>query len=284
MNNKTKNLMQIHFSVLLFGITGIFGKLITLPSIIIVLGRVIFSSLSLYIFLKFTKQDIKLKEKKHYFCLVFMGIILAVHWTTFYQAIKLSTVATALLTFSTFPMFVTFIEPYFFKEKLKISNIITALISFGGIIFIIPNFNLSDNFTAGAVFGIVSGFTYAVLSVLNKKYVKNYSGSVIAFYEQSIAGIILLPFYFAERPFISINNALLLVLLGIIFTAVSHTLFITGLKNIKTQTAGIITTLEPLYGIVCAVFIINEIPSARTIIGGIIILGTVLYSSLKSEK
>lgn len=284
MNDKNKNLIQIHLSVLLFGITGIFGKLITLPSIIIVLGRVIFSSLSLFIFLKFTKQNLKLKNKKDYFYLVFMGIILAIHWTTFYQSIKLSTVATALLTFSTFPVFVTFLEPCFFKEKLKFSDTVTALVSFTGIIFIIPSFDFKDSMTLGAVFGIISGFTYAVLSVFNRKYVKNYSGSVIAFYEQSITGLVLLPFYFIAKPVMSLNNILLLILLGVVFTAVSHTLFITGLKNIKTQTAGIITTLEPLYGIICAVFIIHEIPSPKTILGGFIILGTVLYSTLKSKK
>lgn len=281
MTDKTKSLLQIHFSVFLFGLTGIFGKLITLPSIIIVLGRVIFSSISLYIFLKATKQSLKLKNKKSYLYMIMMGIILSVHWTTFYQAVKLSTVATALLTFSTFPVFVTFLEPYFFKEKLKLSDVLTALISFTGIIFILPSFDINNNITLGAFFGIISGFTYAILSILNRKYVKDYSGPLIAFYEQIITALVLTPFFFIMKPAVSLHNIFLIILLGTIFTGLSHTLFIVGLKNVKTQTAGIITTLEPLYGIICAVLIIHEIPSVKTIIGGIIILSTVVYSSLK---
>lgn len=284
MLNKNKSLLQIHFAVLLFGLTGVFGKLITLPSIILVLGRVVFSSLSILAFMKIKKQDTRLKDKKHYLSFIFLGILLAVHWTTFYESIKLSTVAIGLLTFSTFPVFVTFIEPYFFKEKLQISDIITAVVTFIGIFFVVPEFEFGNEMTIGALMGILSGFTYAFLSVLNRKFTKDYSGAMIAFYEQGVASFLLLPFYFVSQPVISVSNLFLTILLGTIFTALPHTLFIGGMKYVKTQTAGIITCLEPLYGIILAAILIHEIPDFKVIAGGIIILGTVLYSTLKSKK
>lgn len=283
MDSKNKSLMEIHLAVFLFGVSGLFGKLLSLPAIIIVLGRVVFSSIFLLFLLLYIKKDIKLKEKKHYFYMIIMGVILAIHWTTFFQSIQVSTVTIGLLAFSTFPVFVTFLEPYFFKEQIKLSNIVIAVITFLGVVLVIPKFELGNSVTQGVLWGLVSGFTYAILSILNKKYVQDYSSVVIAFYEQFIAAIILIPFFFLQKPVFHINEILLLALLGVVFTGISHLLFINGLKNIKAQTAGIISSLEPVYGIIFAAFLLSEIPSLREILGGIIILGAVFYSTIRSR-
>ncbi len=283
MDKNNKSLIEIHVAVLLFGVSGLFGKLIELPSIIIVLGRVFFSSIFLILILKYLKRDIRLGKKRDYIYLIFMGIILAIHWTTFFKAIQISTVAIGLLTFSTFPVFVTFLEPYFFKEKLKIRDIVVAVITFIGVLFVVPKFELGNGMTQGAIWGIISGFTYAILSMLNRKYVKEYSGMVIAFYEQAIATVILLPFLFFQRLEFRPLDIFLLLILGVVFTAIAHSLFINGLKNIKTQIAGIISSLEPVYGILLAAILLKEIATIRELLGGIIILGTVFYSTMKSK-
>lgn len=281
MTDKNKSLMQIHLSVLLFGLSGLFGKFITLPPIIIVSGRVCFSSAFLFIVIKSFKKGIKLKEKRHYLYLIIMGIILVIHWTTFFKAIQMSTVAIGLLTFSTFPVFVTFLEPYFFKEKLKVSDVVVAVITFLGVTLVIPKFELGNNITQGVIWGVISGFTYALLSMFNRKYVNEYSSLVVAFYEQIVAAVVLIPVWFISHPVVQTKDILLIILLAIVFTGISHTLFIEGLKNIKTQTAGIISCLEPLYAIVFAALLLNEIPGIREILGGVIILGTVFYSTIK---
>ncbi|MBU5593425.1 DMT family transporter [Clostridium sp. MSJ-4] len=283
MNIKNKSLIEIHLAVFLFGLSGLFGKLLSLSSIIIVFGRVFFSSIFLLIINLYIKKDMKLKQQKHYFYLVIMGVILAIHWSTFFKSIQVSTVAIGLLTFSTFPVFVTFLEPSFFKEKIKPSDIVVAIVTIFGVVLVIPKFELGNNLTQGVLWGIVSGFTYAILSMLNRKYVKEYSSSVIAFYEQFVATIILIPFLFLQKPVFQPKDILLLILLGTVFTGISHSLFINGLKNIKTQTAGIISSLEPVYGILFGAFLLREIPTLREIIGGIIILGTVFYSTIKSK-
>ena len=283
MNIKNKSLMEIHISVFLFGLSGLFGKLLSLPSMVIVFGRAFFSSIFLLLIMLYLKKDIKLKQHKHYLYLVVMGVILAIHWSTFFISIQVSTVAIGLLAFSTFPVFVTFLEPYFFKEKFKLSNIVIAIITFLGVMLVIPKFELGNNLTRGVLWGVVSGFTYAILSMLNRKYVKEYSSLVIAFYEQLVATIILIPFLFLQKPVFQPKDILLLILLGTVFTGISHTLFINGLKNTKTQTAGIITSLEPVYGITFAILLLGEIPTLREILGGIIILGTVFYSTIKPK-
>jgi uncharacterized membrane protein len=93
----TKNLFQVHIAVFLFGLAGLFGKLVDLPSTIIVLGRVLFATVFLVFILLYLKQSIKLKQKRDYFYLTILGVILAIHWVTFFQAIQVSTVAVGLL-------------------------------------------------------------------------------------------------------------------------------------------------------------------------------------------
>ena len=158
-----------------------------------------------------------------------------------------------------------------------------AIITFLGVALVIPKFELGNNLTQGVLWGVVSGFTYAVLSIFNRKYVTLYSSSVIAFYEQFIATIALLPFFLLAKPNFHPKYIFLLVLLGIVFTAICHSLFINGLKNIKTQTAGIISSLEPVYGIIFAAFLLREIPTSRELLGGIVILSAAIYSTIKSK-
>jgi drug/metabolite transporter (DMT)-like permease len=284
MTPQNKNLLEIHIAVLFFGLAGLFGKLILLPPLVIVLGRVIFAAIFLVLLALYFKQNLQLNQKKDYLYLFIMGIILALHWWTFFQAIRVSTVAVGLLTYSTFPIFVTFLEPYFFKEKIKRLDIFLALVTFPGVMLVIPRFEIANNITQGALWGIASGFTFAVLSLLNRGYVKKYSSLVIAFYQDSAAAIVLLPFLFLRELTFTLKDILLLALLGVCFTGIAHTLFIKGLTNIKAQTASIIACLEPVYGIVIAIFLLGEVPGLRVVLGGILILGTGFYATLQAKK
>jgi drug/metabolite transporter (DMT)-like permease len=283
MEAKNKNLLEIHIAVLLFGLAGLFGKLVMLPPLVIVLGRVVFASIFLLLLLFFFKQEIRLKQGKDYIHLLLLGIILAIHWWTFFQSIRESTVAVGLLTYSTFPIFVTFIEPYVFKTKIKPAHLVLALITFFGVILVIPRFELGNSVTRGALWGTASGFSFAVLSILNKKYVRKYSSLVIAFYQDFAAAVVLLPFLFFIDFIVTFKDIMLLALLGIVFTAAAHSLFIKGLTGIRAQTASIIACLEPVYGIIAAIFLLSEMPGMRVILGGILILGTSVYATFKSK-
>lgn len=284
MNIRNRSLIEIHGAVLLFGLAGLFGKVLTLSPMIIVLGRVFFASIFLGLVMGLLKQDFRLQNRRDYLVLVLMGVILAVHWSTFFLSIQMATVAIGLLTFSTFPVFVTFLEPWFFKEKIKRVDVIAALVTFVGVSLVVPSMELDSNLTQGALWGLVSGFTYAVLSMMNRKYVKSYASSVIAFYEQLTATVVLLPVLFIQRPVLGPIDIGLLMLLGIVFTGISHSLFINGLRHVKTQTAGIISTLEPVYGIIFAALLLQEIPTGRELLGGLVILGTVFYSTFQTRN
>lgn len=279
-NAAFSSLLQIHLAVFLFGCAGLFGKFFNFPSTVIVLGRVFFATIALLVILLIKKQKIALKSPKHYLLLGISGVILAIHWTTFFQSIQVSSVAVGLISFATFPVFVTFLEPYFFKHKIRGIDIGIALLTVIGAALVVPSLELGNSVTQGVIWGLISAFTFGLLSVFNKKNVKEYSSLVIAFYQDLVATLVLLPFLFFVRPTFSANSLVLLCILGVIFTALSHTLFIQGMLKIKAQTASVIASLEPVYGIIFAALLLSEYPSVRTIIGGAVILFAVFYSSV----
>jgi len=281
MTQKRPGLIEIHVAVLLFGIAGLFGKLLFLSPLVIVFGRTSFAALTLSAILFYSKTQIRTKSIQDFTVLILLGIILAIHWITFFHAIQISTVAVGLLTFSTFPIFVTFMEPYFFKEKLRRFDMLTAGFVVIGLILVIPSLDFQNNITQGAIWGTISGFTFAVLSILNRKYVGTYPSMVIVCYQNWIATLILFPFLFFQDLSLQPTDVLFLAILGIFCTALAHVLFIKSLVHIKTQLASITACLEPIYGIIFAFVLLGEIPALRTILGGGIILGTIAIASMK---
>lgn len=284
MQPSKKNLIEIHLAVLLFSFAALFAKLLNIPVIVLVFGRTLIATITIYFFILTTKKSIKLNSRNDYLFLFSLGIIYAVHWFTFFKSIQVSTVAIGVLTFSTFPLFVTFLEPYFFKEKLKVTDIISAVICLLGISLVVPSFNLSNNIMQGVIWGVLSGFTCALLAVGSRRNMQIYSSIVISFYQQISAAIITFPFIMNLKLHLSVRDILLLILLGTICTALTQTLYISSLKTVKAQLASIITCLEPVYAIIFAAVILNEIPTLRTLIGGIIVICSILFAITKTNK
>lgn len=285
MREKTESLLKIHAAVLLFGLTGLFARLLDLPAVYIVLGRVFFASVSLYAILRINETDMTVRVNDA-LLLLMSGAVLAFHWTSFFQSVKVSTVAIAVMTFSTFPIFLIFIEPVLFNEKLKVRNVIFAGLMLCGVYLIVPEFSFDSGTTLGVACGMASGLSYAVLSLLNRRLAANYSGATIAFYEQAAATALLLPVLWFTRSAVSLSlmDWTLLLLLGVVFTGISHSLYISGMKHVSAQTAGMIAGSESVYGIVSAALLLAEYPSSREVVGGIIILGAAFMSTWFSSK
>lgn len=277
-------LVATHVAVLLFGLVGLFAKVVALPAIILVLGRTFFSSAFLGIYLAVKRQRFALKTQGDYVLIVFAGIILAVHWTSFMQSIQVSTVAVGTLTLATFPLFSAVLEPLLFHEKMRVSDILCALVMLGGVTCIVDDFSLEDSMAQGVLWGLLSAFTYALLSLANRKFSSGYPASLVSFYEQATATVVLLPALFVLKPTFTVLDVGMLAIMGVVFTAIAHTLFIGGLRTVKVRTAGIITGLESVYGVVAALLFLGEIPGIREIVGGAIILAVALYSTLASTR
>lgn len=282
--NHKESILHLHIAVMLFGLAGVVGQFVEVPSVMVAMGRVICSSILLFVIAKVKQDSLKLDSKRDYFGIVATGVVLAIHWTTFFQSIQVSSVAIGTITFSTFPLFLTFLEPIVYREKLRLNSVISAVILLLGVAITIPEFSMENQVTLGVVWGMISSLTYAVITLANRYFSKKYEGRIVSFYEQGSAAVVLLPAIFLVPTVWRTQDIVGVVIVGCVCTAFAYSLYVSAQKKVKAQTAGIISGMETVYGIVYALLFLREIPTGREILGGIVILGVALYTSLKKNK
>lgn len=276
----TNSVLLLHLSVMLFGFSAVLGQFVDAPAVVIAGGRVVWSSAALLVFSLVQKSDLKLKSKKDCAVALAAGVVLAVHWTTFFQAIQSSSVAIGTITFSAFPLFLTFLEPLVFHESLRPRSVVTALVMLLGVGITVPSFSLENQVTSGVLWGLVSALAYAVLSLANRYLSGRYQARTICLYEQGTAAVVLLLAMFFSRVTWSFQNFAGIAAIGLVCTALAHSLYVAAQRHVKAQTAGIISGMETVYGIVFALLFLGEVPAPREILGGAVILGVAVFSSL----
>jgi drug/metabolite transporter (DMT)-like permease len=279
--NSRLGLIQIHSAVFLFGFAGLLGKCIDAGPATITFGRTFFAAIAILCGLKAAGRSLSIRTPKDLSTLSLSGFLLAVHWYTFFQSIQVSSVAVGLLTFSTFPIFVTFMEPYFFGERLETFDVVVALMTVSGVALVIPTVDLSNNITQGVFWGVLSGLTFAVLSMLNRMHVGKHPPLTVTFYQLGFATLFNLPFVIFAGVLPSTKDLFFLLVLGSVCTALAHALFMASLRHIKIQLASVTTGLEPVYGIAFAFLLMGEMPAVRTVVGGLIILGAAFLPVVK---
>lgn len=250
-----------------------------MPASHIVFGRAIFAAVAIALFvLLIKKQSLKVK-KSILLPLAFTGLVLAFHWGSFFYAIQVSSVAIGLITFATFPVFVSFLEPLFFKEKFHYQALLQALLIIVGIGFILPLQQLTTGDIDGVIWGMTSAMSFALLTLLNRKFVAKTTAKTVAFYQNSCATICLLPIILLYPITISSQQLSVIIILGVVFTAIAHTLFNHSLKVVKAQTASIAVSLEPIYGSIAAYILLGEQITLMMVIGGAIVISTNIWAT-----
>ena len=278
------SLIQLHLAVVLAGGAGLFAKFVAVSPAVITCGRTAFGSLALAVTAALMKSSLRLRSRKDFLMLALSGAILAVHWFSFFVSIQVSTVAIGLLAFSTFPLFVTFLEPFVFGERLHRYDVIMALVVVGGLILVTPNWDINNRLTQGVLWGVLSAFTYAVLSLLSRSYVRVYPALTVAFYQQACAALCSLPLALRWQGVPTGRDILLLVVLGVVFTGLAHALAVASLRHLRAQTVGVAFGLEPVYGILLGWLLLNEQPTVRTLCGGFLICCAVIWASFKHSN
>lgn len=277
-------LTQIHIAVLLAGGAGLFAKLVPVSPMVLTAGRTVFGSLALLAFAFLTRTSLRLRNRKDLLTLLASGMILAAHWFTFFLSIQVSSVAIGLLAFSTFPLFTTFLEPLLLGERLRRQDVMTAIAVTVGLVLVTPSFDVGNQLTQGLLWGILSAFCYAVLSLMSRSTSGTYPAATIAFYQQGFAALCSLPFALQWEGTLAMTDVLHLALLGVVFTALLQGLVVASLRHLRAQTTSVVFGLEPVYGILLAWMVIGEVPAVRTVAGGILICGAVLWASLSQGK
>ncbi len=275
-------LVALHAAVALFGFAGLFGKWLALSPVAIVLGRTAIAAVALGILRLRADERASFDVR-----LVANGIVLAVHWVSFFAAIQVSTVAVGLLGFASFPLFTLIVERMFLGRRFHRREVATALLVTTGLVVLVPELSLANSVVQGLGLGLVSGLTFALLAVMNRRWSASRPAVDVAFWQNAFAALALLPFAWAS-PWalgtIGGREIMLLIVLGLLCTALAHTLFIAALSSVTAHTASVIAALEPVYGIALAFALLNEIPDARTLGGGALIVTAALLATRRATQ
>ena len=279
-----KHILELNIAVLLVSTSGILGRYISMPPPVTIWLRCLLAALILGAYIWYKKINLKVERKKDWATIIVSGLFFGAHWITYFYALQLSNVAIGMLSLFTYPIITALLEPLFFKTKLNPKHVILGVVVLIGIYFLSPEFNLENNHTKGVLFGLVSAVFYAVRNILMKKKVANYHGSMLMFYQMVIITLVLWPvlFIFEAKP--TTNDWQALLVLALVTTSIGHTLFVMSFKNFSISTASIMSSIQPIYGILFGMLLLNEIPSENTLIGGFLILTTVVIESVNSHK
>ncbi len=269
------NLFRLHLAVFLFGFAGLFGKWIAQPPVTIVFGRTFLAAAGLSLFLFVRKEKRPWHTGGFAASLLVSGAVLAFHWLAFFNAIRLASVTLAVLTFCTYPLFITLAEPLLFRTRLRLPDILVACALIGGVALLRLDSNPGIYSRAGLLWGLAAGFSFASLSLLNRALVQRLHPIRIAFFQNGFAALFLLPFFLPLAGRLTLVDVALLAVLGLACTALAHGLFIASLRSLTVRLAGLTSGLEPVYGIILAFLLLGEIPGTWTVAGGIVIVAAV---------
>ena len=283
-NDKLSSYLNLHFIVFIWGFTAILGALITINSEAIVWYRMLFAGVFLALYLLFTKQSFRVPVKE-FFKLIFVGLLIALHWVLFFKAIHVSNVSVTLSIFSLGAFFTSILEPLFYGRKVLWYEVFFGLIIIAGLVIILQ---VEVNYLDGMLYALASIILGVVFTLLNGKLVEKHESSVISFYE-FLSGTAFISLYFLFQHEFSVNfftltakDWILIIILSSICTAYAFTAAVKVMRKLTPYTVMLTTNLEPVYGIILAYFIIGgkEKMSSEFYIGALIIVITVILNGI----
>ncbi len=274
-----QGLIFLHIAVFLFGGTALFAKFIALPALDITVYRTAIAAVSLFILLRMQKKKLSLSNQKDYLIAVLLGIVVGIHWVTYFAGMQMAGVTVGMIAFFTYPVLTVFIEPFFSKSSPKLKDAITGLVVIVGIVLLTPEVNFANNVTLGIVISIISAIFFSLRNIIHKHYFSQYPGPHAMFYQTLVACLILVLFVDVSPAKVIAKDWVLLMLVGVVFTAIPHAFFASSLRYLSATTAGLVSCLQPLYGSILAFFLLQERPSLLTLIGGLLVVSAAVFES-----
>ena len=291
MIKKYKNHLILHFTILIWGFTGIIGKILGLSGLStseVVFWRMLIAWITLLLYLLIKKQSI-IVSKKTLFKLLGNGVLIALHWYCFFEAIALSNVSIALVFMSTTAFFTSFAEWVVYRKGIDYKELFTGGLVIIGVSIIVNDLNLENHpdYFKAILLALISAFLAAFFSVINSVLVKKNDSAIISFYEL-MGGfwVISILFYINGEIVLeqlSLNSLQLfwLMILGIVCTSFAFLLGVYVMKFIKPYTVNLSVNLEPIYAIIFALLIFknSEIMNLNFYLGSMIVVGSILLNA-----
>lgn len=287
-NDNIKSYLHLHLIVFIWGFTAILGALITLDALPLVWFRMLFAIGFIFIYIKWKKISIKISWRTFLQFLI-AGLIIAMHWFTFFKAIKVSNVSITLACLSTGAFFTSLLEPILFGKKIVWYEVFFGLIVVFGLYII---FNVEGSYVNGMLLALTSAFLSALFAIINSKLVKEHNPTTISFYELS-GGVLFLSVmllfsdgFHAQFFQLSSSDFMYLMILSSVCTAYAFIASTAVMKFLTPYTVMLTINLEPIYGIILAVLLFKdkEKMSPEFYIGAVIILITVILNGIIKSR
>lgn len=277
----------LHFTVFLFGFTGILGRLISVSGDLLVWYRTAIAFVSILVILLIRKTSLQLRPRE-IFRLLLIGLVVGAHWITFFHAIKISNVSIALACLSVTTLVVSLLEPLFFRTRISVAEVIGGVFIVFGLMLIA---NVQLNYRAGIITGLISAILSGLFTIFNKKIAARYDGFVISWYEMlgahlGVAGFILFTEPVKFQTVLPAMDWVWLIILGTFCTAFAYWSTVFVLKKLSAYTVVMAINLEPIYGTLMAAFIFNEYNELHPgfYAGSVLIILSVLLYSLYKQR
>jgi drug/metabolite transporter (DMT)-like permease len=289
LSDNTKSYLHLHLIVFIWGFTAILGALITLDALPLVWFRMLFAVGFIAVYIYYKKLPLRI-SKKAFLQFIFAGLLIALHWFTFFKAIKVSNVSVTLACLSTGAFFASLLEPILYGKKVVWYEVSLGIIVIFGLYII---FNVEVNYWEGIVIALISAFLSALFAVINSKFVKTHDATVISFYELAGGVFFFSIFLLFGNSFsadffqLSTKDFLYLLILSSVCTAYAFIASTAVMKFLSPYTVMLTINLEPIYGIILAVLVFKdkEQMSFEFYVGALIILFTVILNVIiKSRK
>lgn len=269
--------------MLFISTSGALGRYIDLPVPVTIGLRALLALFFLLLYCKWKGISLVI-QKKHLLTVLTSGLLMGLHWLTYFYALKLSNVAIGMISLFTYPILTAFLEPLLLKTKLQKAHLMLGLLVLLGIYFLVPSFDLENKYTVAVAVGVLSALFYALRNLILKTKVASYNGSMLMCYQMGVVGLLLFPTFFTVEFDRVINQWQGIAALSLITTAIGHTLFLNSFKHFSITTVSILSSVQPVFGIVIGTILLREIPTLNTVIGGVFILSSVVIESIRSSR
>ncbi|RJQ55585.1 MAG: DMT family transporter [Actinobacteria bacterium] len=266
--------LEIAAAALIWGSMGVLIRLLQMGPVAIVFWRSAFACAALLLFMLLTGRARQLVVRRHRLLLALTGILLLFSMVFFVLAVQLTTIANAVLIVYTAPVLIALLAPLILRERFELRMLLSLALALTGIALIVAprGLSLESRHALGVAYAFACAFSYALLVLAGKKIVHAVSARVIAFYQSLLAAVLLLPFAARLPPPPAAVSWVMLVVLGIVHTALAGMLYLAGLRTVKAADAGTLSYLEPLSAAVYALVFLGEPLTSGVIAGGLLIV------------
>ncbi|WP_027078870.1 DMT family transporter [Maribacter antarcticus] len=286
--DRLSNLIHLQIIVFIYGFTAILGKLISIDSLPLVWYRMGLASLFILVYIRFSKFTLRVNTKTLLW-FTFAGIIVALHWVTFFLAIKASTVSVALAMMSTGALFTAIIEPIVYNRKIVGYELLLGLLVILGLYLI---FRVESNYVYGMIIALISSFLAAVFSIVNAQLVKKNRPSVISFYELVIGTLFLTLLLSVTGGFtfeffrLEVSDWWYLIVLSLVCTSYAFIASVKIMRVLTAYTVMLTNNLEPVYGILLALVFFGSEEKMNSLfyVGALIIFATVITNGILKHR